>query len=186
MKYIISFLKTCLLLICMPFIIFTACNSRKERINEQISILYSNQINIPFSEMETIVCDSAYSYKKSNFQLLIYLDSLECTSCYASHYHEWEYILKECRKYEPSISLAIIIETKNLSEDVKEKFLAPTFSRTILIDKMGSFRKRNPFFPESKIMHVLLLDKEGRVILVGNPLSNKKVEELLYSKLRNT
>ena len=44
--------------------------------------------------------------------------------------------------------------------------------------------KHRGYAYESGIMHVLLLDKDGRVILVGNPLSNKKVEELLYSKLR--
>jgi len=186
MKHLISLFNNSLLLICMSIIIFSACNSSKERIEKQINILYSNKIDIPSSKMEVIVYDSMYLHKKPNYRVLVYLDSTECTPCYVSHYHEWEYILKECRKYEPSISLAIIIETKNLSEDVKEKFLAPTFDRTILIDKNGVFRKRNPFFPESQIMHVLLLDKEGRVILVGNPLSNKKVEELLYSKLRNS
>lgn len=186
MKYIASFLKNSLLLICMSFIFFTACNSRKERINEQVSILYSNKIDIPTLEMETIVCDSTYLHKKPNFRLLVYLDSTECTPCYASHYQEWEFILKECRRYEPSISLTVIIETKNLSEDVKGKFMVSNFARTIFIDKEGAFRKRNPFFPESEIMHVLLLDDGGRVILVGNPLNNKKIEKLLYSKLRNS
>ncbi|MBP3788502.1 MAG: hypothetical protein J6I52_02670 [Prevotella sp.] len=186
MKYIVSFLKNGLLLICMSFIFFTACNSRKERIDEQVSILYSNRINVPSSEMETIVYDSTYSHQNSNFRLLVYLDSTECTPCYASHHQEWEYILKECRKIEPSISLTIIIETKNLSEDVKGKFFASNFGRTIFIDKEGAFRRRNPFFPESEIMHVLLLDNGGRVLLVGNPLNNKKIEEMLYSKLRNS
>ena len=63
--------------------------------------------------------------------------------------------------------------------------MVSNFARTIFIDKEGAFRKRNPFFPESEIMHVLLLDDGGRVILVGNPLNNKKIEKLLYSKLRN-
>ena len=98
MKYIASFLKNSLLLICMSFIFFTACNSRKERINEQVSILYSNKIDIPTLEMETIVCDSTYLHKKPNFRLLVYLDSTECTPCYASHHQEWEFILKECHR----------------------------------------------------------------------------------------
>ena len=35
-------------------------------------------------------------------------------------------------------------------------------------------------------MHVLLLDKDNKIVLVGNPLSNKKIEELLYAKLHES
>lgn len=70
--------------------------------------------------------------------------------------------------------------------DVKEKFMASDFGKTIFIDKTGVFRKRNPVFPESNIMHVLLLDKNNHVVLVGNPLNNEKIEELLYAKLRES
>lgn len=35
-------------------------------------------------------------------------------------------------------------------------------------------------------MHELLLDKDNKVTLVGNPLSNKRIEELLYNKLRES
>lgn len=186
MKYIASFLKNSLLLICMSFIFFTACNSRKERINEQVSILYSNKIDIPTLEMETIVRDSTYLRKKPNFRLLVYLDSTECTPCYASHHQEWEYILNECRKYEPSIALSIIIDSKNVSDNIKRKFVESTVKKSIYIDANGAFRKINPVFPESNIMHVILLDKDNKVVLVGNPLNNKKIEELLYQKLRES
>lgn len=90
MKHIVVLLKNSLLLICMSIIIFTACNSRKERIEKQINILYSNKIDLPFSKMEAIVYDSMYLHKKPNYRVLVYLDSTECTSCYVSHYHEWE------------------------------------------------------------------------------------------------
>ena len=173
------YLKTGLMSLCLIFL--SSCDSRKDRINKQVNDLYLKTIHIPYSAFDTLVVDSTNLLQKPNYQLLVYLDSTECTPCYANHHDEWEYILKECRRYEASISLTIIIETKNLG-----KFFASNFGRTIYIDKEGAFRKRNPFFPESKIMHVLLLDEGGRVILVGNPLNNKKIEELLYSKLRNS
>ena len=47
MKHIVVLLKNSLLLICMSIIIFTACNSRKERIEKQIKIdqkIYSTKI----------------------------------------------------------------------------------------------------------------------------------------------
>ena len=180
-KYLSLFTLSLLFLLLV-----TSCGNRRDEIGKQLKELYTNTIYIPSSELDTIACDSSYMYLDPNYQILVYIDSMECTPCYASRYQEWEYILKECRKYNPSISLTIIIETKNLSENVREKFLISSFSKTVLMDKEGAFRKRNPFFPESEIMHVFLLDKGGRVILVGNPLNNKKIEELLYSKLGNS
>ena len=175
-----------ILLICMLIISFLSCDRRKKEINEQVNKLYSSVIDVPYSEMEALVVDSAHLPPKADYQILVYVDSTECTPCYASHHGEWEGILKKSRKFAPSITLSIIIESKDISMDVKQKFMASDFDKTILIDKTGVFRKNNPVFPESNIMHVLLLDKNNKVVLVGNPLNNEKIKELLYSKLRES
>lgn len=172
------------ILLCLVIIGFSSCNSRKDRINKQLIELYSNTIVIPFSDMDTLIVDTTYLSNSINYQLLVYIDSSECTLCFASHHQEWEFVLMESRKYEPNLTLTIIIDSKSVSEEIKEKFLRSDFPKSVFIDKKGTFRKKNPVFPESAIMHVLLLDKNNKVILVGNPLNNKKIEELLYSKLR--
>ena len=174
-----------IILIGIMFLV-TSCNNRKERIEMQVHNLYSNTINLPYSDMDTLVIDSVNLIKGTKYQLLVYLDSTECTPCYASHHEEWEYILNECRKYEPSIALSIIIDSKNVSDNIKRKFVESTVKKSIYIDANGAFRKINPVFPESNIMHVILLDKDNKVVLVGNPLNNKKIEELLYQKLRES
>lgn len=170
------------------FVVFsvTSCDKRKERINKQVNELCSNAINIPFSDMDTLCIDSTYISRKADFQILVYVDSTECTPCYANHYVGWEVILEECKDYNPSITLSVIIESEQISEEAKGAFLKSKFTKSIFIDKKGSFRKNNPTFPDSNIMHVLLLDKNNRVLLVGNPLNNEKVEELLYRELRKT
>lgn len=178
------YLKTGLMSLCLIFL--SSCDRRKDRINKQVNDLYLKTIHIPYSAFDTLVVDSTNLLQKPNYQLLVYLDSTECTPCYANHHGEWEYILKECRKYEPSIALSIIIESKNISDNVKRKFMESTVKKTIFIDTNGIFRKKNPAFPDSKIMHVLLLDKDNKIVLVGNPLSNKKIEELLYAKLHES
>lgn len=179
-------LKIGILSVCLILFLFSSCDRRKEEINQQVNKLYSSVIDLPYPDMEALSVDSAYLTKKADYQILVFVDSAECTPCYASHHGEWEGILKECRKYTPSITLSIIIESREISMDVKEKFLASDFGKTIFIDKTGVFRKRNPVFPESNIMHVLLLDKNNQMVLVGNPLNNEKIEELLYAKLRES
>lgn len=170
--------------LCLAGLVFASCDSRKVRIKKQIDELYSNVLYIPYCDMDTLVIDSLIFSNDAKYNLLVYVDSSECTPCYASHHQEWEYTLNECKKYNPSITLTIIIESSIITDEVKEKFLRSNFPKSIFIDKTGVFRKINPAFPNANNMHVLLLDKDNKVLLVGNPLINKKIEELLYKKLR--
>lgn len=180
------FPKAGLLLVYLYLSLYLSCSGYRKEIDKQVSILYSSQIDIPASEMDTLVYDSAYMHKKPNYQILVYVDSLQCTSCYASHIFEWEEILRACRDYYmQSISMTFIIEG-NISEEEKELFLASSFNKTIFLDKKGIFRKTNISFPKSEILHVLLLDEKGSVLLVGNPLYNKKIEDMLYSRMRDS
>lgn len=38
----------------------------------------------------------------------------------------------------------------------------------------------NPHLPKNKALHTFLLDENNNVILVGNPLHNKKIEKIFY------
>lgn len=172
--------------LCLTVLVFASCDSRKVRIKKQIDELYSNVLDIPYCDMDTLVLDSLILPNVAKYNLLVYVDSSECTPCYASHNQEWEYTLNECKKYNPSITLTIIIESNIITEEVKDKFLRSIFPKSIFVDKTGIFRKKNPVLPNANNMHVLLLDKDHKVLLVGNPLNNKKIEELLYKKLRES
>ena len=48
------------------------------------------------------------------------------------------------------------------------------FDYPILLDTLGEFEKLNPHLPKNGTFHTFLLDENNNVILVGNPLRNKK------------
>ena len=50
----------------------------------------------------------------------------------------------------------------------------------IILDTLGQFAKLNPHLPKNKALHTFLLDENNNVILVGNPLHNKKIKEMFY------
>lgn len=54
------------------------------------------------------------------------------------------------------------------------------FDYPILIDTLGEFERLNPHLPKNQALHTFLLDENNRVILVGNPLRNKKIKEMFY------
>ena len=45
------------------------------------------------------------------------------------------------------------------------------FNYPILLDTLGEFEKLNPHLPKNHLLHT---------VLVGNPLRNKKIEEMFY------
>ena len=54
------------------------------------------------------------------------------------------------------------------------------FNYPIILDTLGQFAKLNPHLPKNKALHTFLLDENNNVILVGNPLHNKKIKEMFY------
>lgn len=54
------------------------------------------------------------------------------------------------------------------------------FDYPILLDSLGEFERLNPHLPQNKALHTFLLDENNNVLLVGNPLHNKKIEEMFY------
>ena len=56
---------------------------------------------------------------------------------------------------------------------------------SVEFDTCGAFLKKNPQIPQASIFHVLLLDNDGKILLVGNPLHNKDVRKLFYEIIEN-
>ena len=54
------------------------------------------------------------------------------------------------------------------------------FDYPILLDTLNEFAKLNPHLPANRVLHTFLLDEDDNVILVGNPLHNRKIEEMFY------
>lgn len=162
----------------------TSCTNRIDELYKELNDLYSNTIEIPYSDMDAVVIDSIISPQNANFKILVYLDSLECTSCNANHHQEWELMIKECKEIEPSIALTFVIEKRNISDNVMREYKRSCFDKSVFHDKKGEFRRKNAFLPSSNMMHVLLLDKNNKVLLVGNPLKNFKIKELYFNYIK--
>ena len=52
------------------------------------------------------------------------------------------------------------------------------------IDDKNIFSKINPCIPSEEQFHVFLLDKDNRIILVGNPLKSNKIHNLLIKSMK--
>lgn len=56
-------------------------------------------------------------------------------------------------------------------------------SLPVYIDTAGVFLKDNPHISEVVALHTFLLDKDNKVLMVGNPLVNPEIEKLFWTIL---
>lgn len=55
----------------------------------------------------------------------------------------------------------------------------------VFVDTTDIFERSNPQLPKNKLLHTFMLDSLHNVVLVGSPVANKEIEELLRDVLSN-
>ena len=84
------------------------------------------------------------------------------------------------------VQLCYIIEAGNHNrEDLINAINETYYQGDVYIDSLGVFLKHNTNIPSNRLYHTFLLDKNNNVVLVGNPLNNPYVEELLVKTVDN-
>src|SRR5574344_1324288 len=67
---------------------------------------------------------------------------------------------------------------------VKSALNLSQLKHSVYIDTIDVFKQNNPQLPDSRIYHTFLLNKENKVVLIGNPLYNEHVEKLFLELLK--
>ena len=129
-------------------------------------------------------CDGLGSIIPSNssYKWIEYVDSAECSPCTIDHLSEWKLYLKTNGKL---CDIQIIIESKKYKlQQIKEKLIQNDIQLPVYIDTSFIFHRHNPQIPNKRIFHTFLLDESNKVILVGNPLKNKRIDSLFYERIK--
>ena len=53
------------------------------------------------------------------------------------------------------------------------------FNEFVYVDTMGIFERKNPKLPTNKLLHTFLINSQGEVELIGNPIVNTEIKKLL-------
>jgi hypothetical protein len=154
----------------------SACNKNKN-LQSELKKLTDRQVVLP---------DSTTVFNAQN-KLVIWFDSTECGSCRMSRMFEWndDPAVQYAQGLKGKFDVVFIFSPKQ--EDVHSLTLNLKnydVSFSVIIDEAGDFPRLNPHIPADKRLHAFLLDKDNRVILVGNPLGNEKLWELYKEQIR--
>ncbi|MDR2410160.1 MAG: DUF1573 domain-containing protein [Bacteroidales bacterium] len=110
-----------------------------------------------------------------DYKILLYVDSTGCTSCRLGleTLGRWETYIKE---FWEKIDFLFYFRPKNKGE-LLSILKNAQFSHPVYIDEQGELNKLNKL-PANQTFQCFLLDKDNKVILIGNPANNPKIWEL--------
>lgn len=171
-------------ILLFSFVLFDgACSSRERQFAKEIEILRSEAIRLP-SEGLIMQLGTELQKIKMNMKelkLIVYTDSIGCTTCAINHIHLWESYIDYSKQINNQLRFYFIFSPmKSELRKIKLMIANTILDYPILLDSLREFEKLNPHLPKSRALHTFLLDENNKVILVGNPLQNKKIKDMFY------
>jgi hypothetical protein len=133
------------------------------------------------SMMKDTACVDLYS---DNYKILLYVDSLGCTAC-RLRLPEWKRIISESDTiFGNKPDFLFFFQPKSNGMNELKLLLRNThFDCPVFVDEEDAIMKLNNFSKEPEYQ-CFLLDKENRVVMIGNPVYNRAIWEL-YKKIIN-
>jgi hypothetical protein len=117
-----------------------------------------------------------------NFKIVLYVDSIGCTSCKLS-LANWKKIISESDSvFGRKPEFVFFFHPKKKDErELQSIFQSNGFRHPVFIDKENEIGKLNRF-PSNPDYQCFLLDADNRVIMIGNPANNTGIW-VLYKRI---
>lgn len=177
-------------LICVGVVFIIQFSSKRNiKLKEELVTLYGTELKLPIEKMRCMINgkDTLLSEtSKCKFKVVLYVDSANCSSCAYKNLWRWKEFKEEMDKKKKKVQIVFIMnpsETnkKSLYEAMKQ---STVFDEPIYVDTLGIFNSANPLLPSESLFHCFLLDAENKILLVGNPVTNKRMRELYLNDIK--
>jgi len=112
-------------------------------------------------------------------RLVFWVDQKECSSCRIGQMFRYEHIVDYSSEAdERFVPVFVFSPAKDKVEEVLIALRYGEFAYPVLLDERGMFAAANPHIPADSRFHTFLLDRDGKVVLVGDPVNNPGLWEL--------
>ena len=172
------------LIILLLTIFLSACQDKqKEIITLLVKEWQGKQILFPENMVFTRFASDTTNFviPTSDYKVLVFVDSIGCTSC-KLQLSRW----KEFVRYTDSISQKNIPFLFFFQFDdqweIHSLLIRENFDKPICLDRSDSLNQLN-HFPKDIRFQVFLLDKNNKVVVIGNPVHNPNVKELYLEEI---
>ena len=156
----------------VPFLFISCTDKRVEKDLKRImgqQITLSSDWSTIFEGKDTVLT----SFTDVPIKLVIWYDSFSCGACEASKMSMWRNMVAYADSLAQWFSIIYLFSPRKIDlYRVIMTLKAEEFNYPVFIDQTADFVKQNPNLPPNPQLHSFLLDKNNRVVLVGNPLYN--------------
>lgn len=163
------------------FLMSSCVNRDKRQIKNVFSYWIGREIVLPKSSVFTLKGrDTVNFVMTGGYKILTYVDSLGCTSC-KLRLPDWYYFMHSLDSMQiEEVSFLYYLSPKK-GADIFYVLEAADFPYPVCIDFEDSLNQLNNL-PKDNRFQTFLLDKDNKVIAIGNPIHNPKIKEL-YLKI---
>ena len=158
--------------------------SREEAMLRLVNEWNGKEIKFPARSVFTIQGKDTvdFDFKGAAYTIVTYIDSVGCTSC-KLQLHRWKELVKEVDSLtNGDVPFLFYFHPKDIKE-LRYLTRRDAFAYPVCFDEKDDFNRLNRF-PSEMMFQTFLLDKENRVIALGNPIQNPKVKELYLNLIK--
>lgn len=171
-QFILS--QSCKLILPAFFILAMILNSckREDSLSQIVTRIQGSRILMPEESCDSTIFGMKY---------ITYVDSLGCVTC-KLQLEKWKAFQLRMAEQNRNVGIFYIVHPEVYENTKLLMEIAEYHPDKIICDKENNWVKNN-HIPSNDLLHTLLLDENDSVILVGNPIRNKKIEELFFKIL---
>ena len=172
-----------LLLVIAFSVLFISCNGKKKKdIARLVEAWQGKTVLFPEKMVFTSYRDTVdYRIPESGYKVVTYVDSVGCTSC-KLQLSEWKKLIRETDSVTGGkVPFLFFFHPKEAGEVFymlrRERFALP-----VCVDPADRFNKLNRL-PSKMNFHTFLLDRENRIVVIGNPVHNAAIRDLYRKEI---
>ena len=163
---------------------FVSCQeSEKERIARLVNEWEEKEILFPAHSVFTIQGKDTveFNYLDADYKVITYVDSIGCTSCKLQLYR-WKELIAEFDSVTlGKVPFLFYFHPKDMKE-LRYLTRRDAFTYPVCFDEKDEFNRLNRF-PSDMTFQTFLLNRDNKVIAIGNPVLNPQIKELYLSNL---
>ncbi|WP_455962195.1 DUF1573 domain-containing protein [Bacteroides bouchesdurhonensis] len=179
-------MKNAFTLILFLYLAISCHDSKKNQLSNLVKEWSGKEIQFPSHLTFTVQGKDTvnFDYLHSTYKIIMYADSMGCLSC-KLQLSKWKTFMQEVdslRDQNKAVSFVFCFFPKN-RQMLQNVLCYEHFVHPVCIDAQDEFNKLN-HFPSEIAFQTFLLDRDNRVIAIGNPIRNPKVKELYLKLIR--
>lgn len=166
-----SVIKIIVCLAIFPFLM-SCKETRKQEVERLTKEWYGKEIVFPKGMTATIMGDNTVAYSDSDYEkttrkIVFYADSLGCASC-DLNLLEWMDFMEAADSITRHDISFFFYFAPEKERDIIWALKLDGFTAPVFIDSEKKFDALNRL-PENQLFRTFLLDKDNKIILIGNP-----------------